>query len=201
MLLDAGCNREDIRIEDNVLGIESDLVHEKTVGAGADPDLVVLGGCLPLLVEGHDDHRRTVAPGQLCPLKKGLLSILQTDGIQDAFSLKALHPLLQHRPLGAIDHDRYPADLGVGCEQIQEGHHHFFAVEHSFVDVHIEDIGSALDLLTRHRKGRLIISGNDELRETGRSGDIRPLADHHEGAALLNGERLKSAQTCRMRRV
>ena len=69
------------------------------VGAGADTDLLILGGRLSLFVEGHHDHSSAVALGQTGPLQEGLLSILQTDRIEDAFALETLHSLLENRPL------------------------------------------------------------------------------------------------------
>ena len=190
MLLDAGGNRQDIGIEDDVFGIKSDLIHQQTVGAGADADLLILGGCLSLLVKGHDDHGSTVALGQTGALQEGLLAILEADGVEDAFPLNALHPLLKNRPLGAVDHDRNAADLRVGHQQMKEGLHDHLAVEHPLIDIHIEDIGTAFDLLARHRQGRLVITGNDELREPGRTGDIGPLADHHKGTSLPDSQGL-----------
>ncbi len=201
VFLNAGRNREDIGIENDVLRIESNLVDKKSVGTATNPDFILLGGGLTLLVKGHDNDRRPVALGQASPLEKGLLTILEADGIQHTLALEALHPLLQHRPLGTVDHDRHTTDLGVGRKEVQEGHHDLLAVEHSFVDIHIEDIGPALDLLACHRKGRLIIPRNDQLREPRRSGDIRPLTNHHEGAPLLNSKRFETAQSSRRRRV
>ena len=162
VLLDAGRNRQDIRIKDDVLGIKTDLVYQQAVGAGADADLVLLSGGLPLLVEGHDDHGCSVALGETGTLQESLFSILETDRIQDTFSLETLHPFLEYRPLGAVDHDRHTADLGIGGQEIQEGLHHRLAVEHPLVDIHIQNIGPALDLLACDGKSRLVIARNDE---------------------------------------
>ena len=60
VLLHAGGDGEDVRIEDDVLGREADLVDEDAVGALADADLVLVGRGLALLVEGHHHHRRAV---------------------------------------------------------------------------------------------------------------------------------------------
>ena len=55
VLLHAGGDGEDVGVEDDVFGREADLVDEDAVGALADADLLVVGGGLALLVEGHDD--------------------------------------------------------------------------------------------------------------------------------------------------
>ena len=194
VLLDPGGDRQDIRVEDDVLGVESDLVHEQAVGAGADAHLVLLGSGLTLLVEGHDNHCGAVALGEPRALQEGLLSILEADGVEDGFTLEALDSLFEDRPLGTVDHDRYTTDLRICGKQVQKGLHDRFAIEHPLVDVHIEDIGTALDLLARHREGRLVIAGDDELRKLRRTGDVSPFTDHHEGASFPDDEGLKSAE-------
>ena len=55
VLLDPGRDREDVRVEDDVLGREADLLGEQRVGALADRDLALDGVGLALLVEGHHD--------------------------------------------------------------------------------------------------------------------------------------------------
>ena len=194
VLLDAGGDGEDIGIKDDVLGVEADLIHQQSVGTGADADLVLLGGGLTLFVKGHDDDGRTVTLGESGALEEGLLSILEADRVEDTLALETLHSLLKDRPLGAVDHDRHAADLWIRGKKVQEGLHHRFTVEHSLVDVHIEDICTALDLLSCYRECGFVVARDDELGESGRARDVGPLAHHHEGASFLNGQRLKSAQ-------
>ena len=55
VLLDAGGDREDVRIEDDVFGREADLLRQQLVGALADRDLALDRVGLALLVERHDD--------------------------------------------------------------------------------------------------------------------------------------------------
>ena len=64
VLLDAGREREDVRVEDDVLGREADLVDQDPVGALADllAALEVVG--LALLVEGHHDRGGAVLAAQ-----------------------------------------------------------------------------------------------------------------------------------------
>ena len=55
VLLDAGRDGENVRIEDDVLGREADLVDEELVGAFADLDLALGRVGLAVFVEGHHD--------------------------------------------------------------------------------------------------------------------------------------------------
>ncbi|KAG1248084.1 hypothetical protein G6F68_013936 [Rhizopus microsporus] len=53
VLFDAGGDGEDVRVEDDVLRREADLVDQDAVGAGADLDLARAGIGLAAFVEGH----------------------------------------------------------------------------------------------------------------------------------------------------
>ncbi len=61
VLFDAGRHGEDVRIEDDVLGREADLLGQELIGALANVDLALDGVGLALLVEGHDDDGGAVA--------------------------------------------------------------------------------------------------------------------------------------------
>ena len=60
VLLDPRRDREDIGIEDDVLGRKADA-DQQLVGALADLDLALLGIGLADLVERHDDDRRAIS--------------------------------------------------------------------------------------------------------------------------------------------
>ena len=52
-----------------------------------------------------------------------LLALLEGDRVDDALALQTLEPRLDHLPVGAVDHDRDAADLGLGGDQVQEAAH------------------------------------------------------------------------------
>ncbi len=83
VLLDPGADREDVRVEDDVLGLEPDDVDEQPVGAGRDRQLALGRVGLAGLVEGHDDDGRTVAPAQPGVLEERLLALLERDRVHD----------------------------------------------------------------------------------------------------------------------
>mmetsp|Transcript_74505 Transcript_74505/g.174802 ORF Transcript_74505/g.174802 Transcript_74505/m.174802 type:complete len:223 (-) Transcript_74505:1330-1998(-) len=70
-------NRQHVAIEDDILGREVDVLTQALVAALADADLVLEGGCLTLLIEGHDDHGCTIAHAKLRLTKKLFLADLQ----------------------------------------------------------------------------------------------------------------------------
>ena len=61
MLLDARRDREDVRVEDDVLGREADALCEKLIGALADRKFALRRLGLPAFVERHHDDGRAIA--------------------------------------------------------------------------------------------------------------------------------------------
>ena len=62
VLLDAGGDGKDVRVEDDVLGVEADFIDQDLVGPRADFDLALEGVGLAFFVKRHHHRRRAVAP-------------------------------------------------------------------------------------------------------------------------------------------
>jgi hypothetical protein len=180
VLLDAGGDREDVRVEDDVLGRKAHLVDEDPVGALADRGLPGEGVGLTLLVEGHHHRGGAVAAHQPGLMAEGRLAFLHRDRVDDALALDALQPGLDHLPLRAVDHDRHARDLGLAGDQIQEADHRRLRIEHRLVHVDVDDLGAALDLLAGDAEGLLELAVEDQAGERLRAGDVGALADVDE---------------------
>ena len=180
MLVDAGGDREDVGIEDDVLGRKA-LGDEQFVGARADLDLALLGVGLAGLVERHDYDRGAVIPDQPRMGQELLLALLHADRIDDRLARHAFEPGLDHAPFRRIDHDRHAGDVGLGGDQLEEGDHRRLGVEQALVHVDVDDLGAVLDLAARDLDRGGIIVGHDQLLEFRRSGDVGALADIDEG--------------------
>ena len=193
VLLDAGADGEDVRVEDDVAGREADLLGQQPVGPLADGDLVVLGDGLAFLVEGHHDDRGAVALDQPGLFEELLLAFLEADRVDDRLALDALQARLDDRPLRAVDHDRDAGDVGLGGDQVEEAGHRLLAVDQPLVHVDVEDVGAALDLLAGDGDGLLEVALADQPGELARAGDVGPLADHDEVGLGADRQRLQPA--------
>ena len=190
MLLDAGGDREDVGVEDDVFGRETHHVDQDAVGPLADRCLALKGVGLSKFVEGHHDGGRAVAPQQRGLALELGLALLERNAVDDALALDALQPGLDHAPLAAVDHDRHPGDLGLAGDQLQEALHRSGAVEHGLVHVDVDHLGAVLDLLARHAQGVFVTTLQDHPRESLGAGDVGALADVDEQAGLADGHRL-----------
>jgi hypothetical protein len=77
VLLDAGRDGEDVGIEDDVLGRETDLVGKKLIGARANPDFFIARGGLALLIKRHHDGGGAVAANEFCAAQEFGFAVLE----------------------------------------------------------------------------------------------------------------------------
>ena len=180
MLLDAGRDGEDVGIEDDVFGREADFLGQELIGAPADLELPLGRLGLALFVEGHHHHGSAVAAHFPRVFEKGPLAFLQADRIDHRLALHAFQACLDHRPFRGVDHDRHARDVRLGRDQIEEGDHRCFGVEHALVHVDVEHVGAVLDLLARDFERGGVVVRLDQLAEAGGAGDVGPLAHHDE---------------------
>ena len=164
MLLDPRCHGEDVGIENDIGGFETDA-DQKAIGTFANCDLASGGIGLALFIERHDDGGGAIAHHLARLVEKLRLALLEADRIDDALSGKALQPGLDDGPFRAVDHYRHPGDIGFGGNQLEKRHHREFAVEQPFVHVDIDDLRAVLDLLARDLDRGGIIAVKDQLFE------------------------------------
>ena len=195
MLLDAGRDREDVRVEDDVLGREADLVHQDVVAAFADLGLAFVGVGLALFVERHHHGRRAVAAHQRGVLDEVLLAFLERDGIDDGLALHALQPRLDDAPLGGVDHQRHFGNVRLGRDQVEELHHRGFAVQHRLVHVDVDHLRAGFHLLLGDFQRLVVLAFQNQALEFGRAGDVGALADVDEQRVVADVERLQAGQT------
>ena len=77
MFGDPGGDREDVRVEDDVLLVEPDLLGEEAMCSATNLDASLNRVGLAVLVEGHDDHRSAVIPADPRLVQELLLARFQ----------------------------------------------------------------------------------------------------------------------------
>ena len=81
VLFNTGGHGKNIRVENNVLGWEADLVHQDAVGPFTDLDFAIPGVGLTNFIKSHDNNRSTVAANQFSLLTKLFLTLFEADGV------------------------------------------------------------------------------------------------------------------------
>ena len=194
VLLDAGRDGEDVRIEDDVLGREVGLFGQKLVGARADRDLALERVGLALFVERHHHDRRAIGAHEPGLAQEFLLAFLHRDRVDDRLALDAFEPGFDHRELRRIDHHRHARDIGLGGDEVEELDHHRLRIDEPLVHVDVDDLRPVRDLIARDDERAGIVAGGDELAELGRAGDVGALADIDERNVGGERERLEAGE-------
>ena len=152
MLLDAGGDREDVGVEDDVLGGEADLVDEDVVGALRRSPC----GARRLSAWPSSSKAMTTiaAPylrhSRACSMKGSTPSFIEIE-LTIGLPWTHLRPASMTSHLRGVDHQRHPGDVGLAGDQLDEAVHRRDAVDHPLVHVDVDDLRAGLDLLARRR--------------------------------------------------
>ncbi len=98
VLLDPGADRQDVRVDDHVLGREPGALGEEPEGPLGDLDLALDRAGLALLVEAHHDDGGAVAVAGRGLAEEVLLALLEADRVDDGLALDALESGLAGPP-------------------------------------------------------------------------------------------------------
>ena len=166
VLLDAGGDGEDVRVEDDVLGREADLLGQELVGAGADLDLARLGVGLALLVEGHDDDGGAVGAARAGHARRNASSPSFIE-IELTIGLPCTHfsPASMTAHFERVDHHRHAGDVGLGGDEVEELDHRLLGVDQALVHVDVDDLRAVGDLVARDVERGGVVAGGDQLAE------------------------------------
>ncbi len=194
VLLDAGRDGKDVRVDDDLARVEPGSLDQQAVRALGDVDLAFDGVRLTALVEAHHDDGCSVAADLRRLGEEVVLTLFQTYRVDDRLALDAFQARLDHVPLGRVDHDGDLRDLRLGRDEVEEPGHRLCAVDQVRVHVHVDQVGAVLHLIARDVHRRLEIAGLDQAGEPLGAGDVRPLTDHDEARLGRDAEGLETRE-------
>ena len=99
VLGDAGCDREDVGVEDDVFRREVELGGQQLESPRADLDLARCCVGLAVFVERHHDDRRAVIPAHPRLVQELVDALLHRDRVDDGLALYALESRFDHGEL------------------------------------------------------------------------------------------------------
>ena len=156
----AGSHGKNVAVKDNVAGFYPRL-SEQLVAAGADFYLALQGGGLSLFIEGHYHHGGSQALDFQGLFQEYPGTLLERDGVHDAFALGVLEAGEHRLPVGGVNHERRPGHGRVSGNIPQEGFHLPGRIQHGVVHVDVNDAGAAFYLLCGHLQGFLVLPGGN----------------------------------------
>ena len=93
-------DRENVRVEDDVVRVEADLLDQNVERPLTNFDLPIFVGGLTDLVEGHDHDGAAELLDDRGLCDEVLLALLQRDRVDDALALAAFEAGLNHLEVG-----------------------------------------------------------------------------------------------------
>ena len=158
MLFHPSSYGKDIGVKNYILFVESYNFSKNIIGAFTNLNTSFKGVGLSIFVKSHNNHCSTIGLDRFCLGNKCSFAFFEGYRIYNTFSLDTFKSGFNNFPFGAVDHYRHSRNIRFSCNQIQKGDHCFFPINHSFIHVHINDLGTTIDLLQCNRNSRLIIS-------------------------------------------
>ena len=180
VFFDAGCDRKDVGIENDIFWREAYLIDQHPVAAFANLDLAINRVGLTFFIKRHDNHSRPITAQHFCLCDKGFIAFFQADRVDDPLALKTFKPGLNDIPFRTVDHDRHTRDVWLGSDQIDEFDHRRFSIKHGIIHVDIDDLCTVFDLLTGDFKGCIIVFVDNQLLELNRARNVGTFADIDE---------------------
>ena len=127
----------------------------------------------------------------LCTFLENLFTLLKTDGVDDAFSLNALQSFFDNRPFRAVDHYRYAGDFRFGCDKVEKLLHHLFRVEHTLIQIDINNLCAAFNLLVGNGECLIVVAVLYKACKFFGSGYICSFANIDKPCCAVDPERFK----------
>jgi len=187
MLFDTGRHGKNVRIKDDVFRWETNFFRQNLIRPFTNFKFTFFGIRLTGFIKGHHHSGGTITPDQLCLFNELFFALFQGDGIDHPFTLNTFQAGFDHRPFGTVDHHRHAGNIRFRRNQVQKSDHGLFTVQHGFIHIDINDLGTGFHLLAGHIKGFGIITIQDQLFKFGRSRHIGTFANIDKNRAFFHG--------------
>ena len=112
MLLHTRCDGKDIWVEDDVVRVHPYPLSKYAISPLGNLDTSFVARGLPLLIEAHHYHSRSIAHHVEGMFDELLLTFLQRDGVDNALTLDTFQTCHNDVPVGGVDHHRHLCDVG-----------------------------------------------------------------------------------------
>ena len=180
MFFDSGGNRQDVGVENDVLGGEAELLGKKIEGAFANAHFFVSLSCLTLFVKRHHDSCSTVAANQFSTPEELFFAIFQADRIDDRLTLNTLEACFEDFPFGAVNHDGHCTDVRLPRDEPQVFGHRLCTIQQGVIHVDIDHARAALNLIPRDLNGFLKQFFPNQASKLSGARHIGPLTNHQK---------------------
>ena len=147
VFIDPGRDRKDIRVKDNIFRWEARFFRQQLVGTATNFDFTFTGIRLTVFIKGHHHHGGTITAYQAGMMQEDIFSLFHGDGVHNPFTLDTLQPFFDDIPFRGVDHNRHTGNIRFPGNQVKEAHHRRFRIQHPFIHIDVDDLGTVFHLL------------------------------------------------------
>ena len=186
----AGADREDQRIEDDVLGLDAVLFGEQLERALRDLQFALARDGLRLLlvlVDASDDQRGAEAARERHDFLEAILAVFEVDRIDQRLARRALERFFDHAVIGRIDHQRNFDFLDLDFEKAGDVGH---LVAIRILQAYVEDVRAAAHLHAPDFGRFLDLALRDQPLELAAAEHVGALADDHGARVVVDDQSL-----------
>ena len=194
VLVHTSCHGKYIRVENYIMGIETYLVHQKTVCPFADLNLTFVRVCLPFFIKSHHHGRRTILLYGTRMFQEFIFPLLQGDGVDDGLALQAFQSGHNHFPLRGVYHDGNTGNLRFRSYQMEESRHLHLSVQQPVVHIYIDDLRTVFHLLAGNAERLVIFLFINQTQEFARTRNITAFTHIHEVIFRLHFQKFKPGE-------
>ena len=186
----AGADRENQRIEDDVLGLDAVFFGEQLERALRHLQFALARDGLRLLlvvVDTSDDQRGAEAARQRHDLLEAILAVFEVDRIDQRLARRALERLFDHAMIGRVDHQRHFDFFDFDFEKAGDVRH---LVAIRILQAYVEDVRAAAHLHAPDFGSFLELAVRDQPLELAAAEHVGALADDHRPRVVVDHESL-----------
>ena len=194
MLLNTCTDGQDIRIKDYIARWELELFCKQFIGSFTDFNASFIAVGLTLFIKGHNNNSGPVSPDKAGMFQELFLAFFQTDGVDHCLALDAFQACLYDCKFRRVDHKRNLGNFRFSQQKIQEGMHLMLRIQHSVIQVNIQDLCAIFHLSACYLKGLVIYFFTDQASKLPASGHIATLPDIDEIGSFKSSKGLQTTQ-------
>lgn len=125
---------------------------------------------------------------------EGAFTLLQRDGVDDAFALHTLQSSHDHLPIRGVDHHGHTGNVGVAGDKIEKFHHLGLGVEQTVVHIDVDHQSTVFNLLAGDFQSLGILFLLDKPQKFAAAGNVAPFTYIYKAHLRSDVEQFQSRQ-------
>jgi len=194
MFFNSGCNRQNIGIENYILGLKSYFINQDIIRFLTDFNFSFKCISLTFFIERHNYNNSPISFDQQSQFFEPVHPFLKGNWIYHSFALEGFQSCFNYGPLGWINHNGQSGNIWFWGNQVQKLSHGEFGIKHAFIHIHIYQLGTSFYLLPCNVKSLLILILPDQASKFPWTGHVGTFTNIHKICLRTYGKWFEATQ-------